>query len=51
VCNATDVDRGGIARCLNDFDIVEEEVHLHGWHVRRHGEGGTGAPGLPPSAR
>ncbi len=51
VGDPTDVDGGGIPRGLNDMDVVEEEVHLHGSHGRHRGDGSAGVPRLPPSAR
>ncbi len=51
VRNAADVDCGRVSRCLNDFDVVEEKVHLHGSHGRPNSGRSTGVPRLAPSAR
>ena len=51
VRNAADVDCGRVPRCLNDFDVVEEKVHLHGSHGRPNSGIRTGAPRVAPSDR
>ena len=49
--DASHVDRCRVPRCLNDFDVVEEKVHLHSSHGRPHSRVGAGAPHAPPAAR
>jgi hypothetical protein len=51
VRDAPNVNCGRIPGCLNDLNIVEQEVHLHGSHRRCDGNVSTEAPPLLPSAR
>ena len=51
VGDAAILDRGRVPGGLNDLDVVEEEVHLHGSHGRRTAEEHGRLRRLPPSAR